>query len=54
MHILVDPDMTVREGHDICNKVTKRLIDCPKLKIVDVVAHLEPWNDEERKEDQQS
>ena len=54
MHILVDPDMTVREGHDICNKVTEKLIDCPKLKIVDVVAHLEPWNDEERKEDQQS
>ena len=54
MHILVDPEMTVREGHDICNAVTEKLFACQKLKIVDVIAHLEPWNDAERKEDQRA
>ena len=54
MHILVDPEMTVREGHDICNSVTEKLLACPKLKIVDVIVHLEPWDEKERKEDQQS
>ena len=54
MHILVDPEMTVRAGHDICNAVTERLFACTKLKIVDVIAHLEPWDEVERKEDQRA
>ncbi|MBR6471244.1 MAG: cation transporter [Victivallales bacterium] len=54
MHILVNPEMTVREGHDICNAVTDKLFACKKLKIIDVITHLEPWDEKERKEDQQS
>ncbi len=41
IHIIVDPDMTVREGHDLSHRVRDLLVDSD-LNIVDVVVHLEP------------
>jgi len=42
LHIQVDEDMTVREGHDVSAAVKRRLIvDGPD--VVDVVVHLEPY-----------
>lgn len=41
IHITVDPDMTVREGHDLSHQVRDLLVDSD-LNIVDVVVHLEP------------
>jgi len=44
MHVLVDPDLTVREGHDISEMVTSRLKE--ELK-VSMIIHLEPFTAEE-------
>jgi len=45
LHVKVDADMTVREGHDISELVKQRLItDGPE--VVDVVVHLEPYADQ--------
>jgi len=41
IHIIVDPDMTVREGHDLSHQVRDLLVNSD-LHIVDVVVHLEP------------
>ena len=41
LHILVDPDMSVREGHEISMQV-KRTLVASQLNILDVVVHLEP------------
>ncbi|MBR4254157.1 MAG: cation transporter [Lentisphaeria bacterium] len=41
IHITVDPDMTVREGHDLSHQVRDLLVNSD-LNIVDVVVHLEP------------
>ena len=41
IHIIVDPDMTVREGHDLSHQVRDLLVNSD-LNIVDVVVHLEP------------
>ena len=41
IHITVDPDMTVREGHDLSHQVRDLLVTSD-LNIVDVVVHLEP------------
>lgn len=41
IHIIVDPEMTVREGHELSHKVRDLLVDSD-LHIVDVVVHLEP------------
>lgn len=41
IHIIVDPEMTVREGHDLSHKVRDLLVGS-NLHIVDVVVHLEP------------
>ena len=41
IHVIVDPDMTVREGHDLSHKVRDILVNSD-LNIVDVVVHLEP------------
>ena len=42
IHIIVDPDMTVREGHELSHRVRDLLVDSSGLNIVDVVVHLEP------------
>ena len=47
IHILVDPDLTVQQGHDICNRVANRLRGEEDLHIADILTHLEPWNEQE-------
>jgi cation diffusion facilitator family transporter len=41
IHIIVDGDITVRQGHDIAHRVETRLLDAvPEIR--DVVVHIEP------------
>ena len=40
LHVLVDPDLSVRHGHDIAGAVKRRLLESPE--IVDVLIHIEP------------
>ena len=42
LHIQVDPEMSVKKGHDISEKVKQRLLD-EGPDILDVVVHLEPF-----------
>ena len=42
MHLLVDPNMTVLEGHRIATEIKKRLLQNNTLFIRDVVVHIEP------------
>jgi cation diffusion facilitator family transporter len=42
LHILVDDEMTVRDGHEICNTVKRQLLDNGP-DIIDVIIHLEPF-----------
>jgi len=44
LHILVDPGMTVRRGHDVSEAVKKRLL-ASDHNILDVIVHLEPYED---------
>lgn len=41
LHVMVDPQITVRKGHDVCKDVKMRLRSSG-LGIVDVTVHLEP------------
>lgn len=43
LHVLVDADITVREGHAIGSAVKWRLRSKDKLGIVDVIVHVEPY-----------
>lgn len=45
LHVLVDPELTVREGHDIAHAVKRRLLDS-SLDVADVVVHMEPADHE--------
>lgn len=49
LHILVDPALSVEEGHQISEEVKRRLIEYVS-DVVDVVVHLEPY-EEDRKRD---
>lgn len=42
LHVLVDPVLSVREGHDISAKVKEELIK-KGPEVIDVVVHLEPF-----------
>jgi len=42
MHIEVDPDISVREGHDIAGKVKDKLLS-PECEVFDVIIHIEPY-----------
>jgi cation diffusion facilitator family transporter len=44
LHILVDPEMSVRLGHDISEEVKKDII-ANGPGVIDVVVHLEPFED---------
>lgn len=44
LHLLVSPDLTVKEGHRISTEICTRLIRSP-LKIHDVVVHIEPYGE---------
>jgi cation diffusion facilitator family transporter len=41
IHVLVDPDLTVREGHDIATDVKKAVMETDPT-IVEVIVHIEP------------
>ncbi|HBO42818.1 MAG TPA: cation-efflux pump [Planctomycetaceae bacterium] len=45
LHVQVDPNLTVRDGHDIAGAVKRRLLD-DGPEVVDVLVHLEPLPDE--------
>ncbi len=50
LHVLVDPELTVREGHVIAEKVKVRLLElCGSVQ--DVVVHLEPYLPPEARDD---
>ena len=42
LHILVDPNLTIRQGHDIAEKVKQTLLQRDQ-KVVDVMVHVEPY-----------
>lgn len=42
LHVLVEPTMTVANGHAICTQIQEMLLASP-LKIVSVLTHLEPF-----------
>lgn len=42
LHVLVDPDLTVRRGHEISEAVKQRLLTAGP-DVLDVVVHLEPY-----------
>ena len=48
MHILVDKDMTVFQGHRLAHEVRDRIVD--KCKVSDVLVHVEPFTEEEEEE----
>jgi len=49
MHILVDESLTVKDGHAITEQLKQKLIDTiPDL--IDIVIHIEPFNEEELRE----
>lgn len=48
MHILVDQDMTVYEGHKLSHTVRDILVE--KYSLSDVLIHVEPFTDEEKEE----
>jgi len=41
LHVLVDPELSVRDGHTIAQKVEHKLLDA-KADIIDVLVHIEP------------
>ncbi len=48
LHVLVAPEMTVADGHDISSKVHDRLIE-KGPNVLDVIVHLEPYDREHSK-----
>ena len=49
MHILVDGNISVQEGHDISEEVKTNLMKSNE-DILDVLVHLEPFNEIESKQ----
>ncbi len=48
LHILVEPELTVRTGHKISEDVKEQLLNNGP-EVMDVVVHLEPFDDENRR-----
>ncbi len=44
LHVLVDPQLTVREGHEISRAVRKALVE-KGPDVIDVIVHLEPYEE---------
>ena len=44
LHVLVDPRLTVREGHDIASAVKQRLLE-QGPNVIDVLVQIEPFDD---------
>lgn len=49
LHVLVDPELTVRAGHDIAGAVKQRLLTRGE-DVVDVLVHIEPFDPEHHAE----
>ncbi|MGD9159967.1 MAG: cation transporter dimerization domain-containing protein, partial [Desulfobacteraceae bacterium] len=47
LHILVEPELTVRAGHKISEDVKEQLLNNGP-EVLDVVVHLEPYDEENR------
>lgn len=45
LHVLVNPEFTVREGHDISRKVRRKLVE-KGPNVIDVIVHLEPFEED--------
>jgi len=45
IHVLVDPSLTVHEGHEIATTVENRL-KASDSNVVEAVVHIEPWKEE--------
>ena len=44
LHLLVDPELTVRQGHQISHEAARRVRDAfPAVE--EVLVHVEPWDD---------
>ncbi|NLX07752.1 MAG: cation transporter [Phycisphaerae bacterium] len=43
LHVLVNPDLTVREGHRIAHAVTDRLLH-EEPEVIDALVHIEPYD----------
>lgn len=48
MHILVDKDMTVYNGHKLAHRVRDEIVG--RCGVTDVLVHVEPFTDEEKEE----
>lgn len=48
LHVLVEPELTVREGHEIANVVKERLLE-QGPNVIDVLVHVEPYDPNYRK-----
>ena len=46
IHIQVDPDLTVQQGHEIASAVRQRIMDEATCEVVEVVVHIEPTEGE--------
>ena len=46
LHVLVDPEQSVYEGHAVAGRVKHRLLDAD-LDIQDVLVHIEPFEEAE-------
>ncbi len=42
LHLVVDGDITVRQGHDLAGMVQQKIMDTGGLEVVDVIIHVEP------------
>lgn len=52
LHVLVDPEMSVRAGHEIAKEVRAALLQAD-MNVVDTLVHLEPFDEQTRKLDPQ-
>ena len=44
LHVTVDPEMTVRDGHALSHRVRSAILEAVP-QVTDVIVHLEPGND---------
>lgn len=49
LHVLVDPNLSVSKGHIIAGKVKRKLLD-DGSDVVDVLVHIEPYEDKFKKD----
>lgn len=52
LHVLVDPEISVRDGHEIAKEVRTALLQAD-MDVVDTLVHLEPFDEQTRQLDPQ-